>query len=775
MAIWESGPMNTLHRHELITFGSFEVDLNTGEIRKSGMRVRLQGQPFRVLVALLANPGEVITREELQHQLWGEHTTVDFERGIATAMSKLRDALGDSADHPLYIETLAKRGFRFIAPVTVEQPSNLPGTGTLPEPDAGAIHPPSALPETVHYAGEHPLSSTPANPLPLTSDPFGISTPDAASEPAKVTPVPAGTRFGSWLWPLLIAVALAVSVLSSFVTLRLTHQPPSLQPSRISQLTQSSQIYDGPPNPENLLTLVTDGPRIYTSLLVNGIPEIGSLDSNGSMAEQITMPDELSSVSVADISRNGSRLIVRGRHSRDSEQPLWIVPRDGSSALRIGDVLAHDATFMPDGESVLYATGNELDVVQVKSGVSTRYAVLPGRAFWLRWSPSYRLLRFTLIDPVTHTSSLWELDASNHHVHALALSLPALKGRSTCCGSWSGDGRFYVFQATDTRGSDIWALGIQPHAQAMRLTNGPLDYISPLPSRMENSVFFVGLEPPAETRIFDAGLRRFVTAPAFLEHARRVSYSRDRRWVAWVDVDGRLWRALSENGSERLQLTPDDLDVFLAQWSPDQSQMIVMAREPGQTWQIYLVSARGGIVRRLLADRRNLADPDWSADGTKLVFGREADLMGKESGPHNIQLLDLNTSKTEVLPGSADLFSPRWSPDGRWIAALSLDQTRLLLYDVAEHRWKTLATGSAADPVWSLDSKAVYFHAFADPKSAILRVAVTGGPAERVADMSNLEMPNVDSYFFGGITPAGAPIIQPRIGTGNLYSIRLPE
>ena len=428
---------------------------------------------------------------------------------------------------------------------------------------------------------------------------------------------------------------------------------------------------------------------------------------------------------------------------------------------------------MPDGESVLYAAGNELDVVRLKSGTSSRYAVLPGRAFWLRWSPSDSSLRFTLIDPVTHISSLWELDASTRHIQPI--SLPALKDQSICCGSWSADSRFYVFQATDMRGSDIWALGNGPHAPITRLTNGPLSYISPLPSRTEHTVFFVGLEPPAETRVFDSSLRRFVPAPAFLEHARRVSYSRDSRWVAWVDVDGRLWRALRENGSERLQLTPDDLDVFLAQWSPDQSQLVVMARQPGQTWQLYLVSARGGLVRKLLADPRNLADPDWSADGTKLVFGREAELMGKESGPRNVQLLDLKTMTTEILQGSADLFSPRWSPDGRWIAALSLDQTRLLLYNVAEHRWKTLATGSAADPVWSSDSKAVYFHAFADPQSAILRIAVTGGPAERVADMSNLEMPKVDSYFFGGITPAGAPIVEPRIGTGNLFSIHLPE
>ena len=148
--------------------------------------------------------------------------------------------------------------------------------------------------------------------------------------------------------------------------------------------------------------------------------------------------------------------------------------------------------------------------------------------------------------------------------------------------------------------------------------------------------------------------------------------------------------------------------------------------------------------------------------------------MGKESGPRNIQVLDLKSLQTRVLPGSENLFSPRWSPDGRWIVALSLDQTRILLYDVSGQTWRTLATGSAADPVWSPDSKAVYFHAFADPRSAILRIAVIGGAAESVADLSNLGLPKSASYFFGGITPDGAPIIEPRIGTGNLLSIRLP-
>src|SRR5580698_3945560 len=100
-----------------MTFGLFEVDLQSGELWKAGKRIKIQSQPFKVLVALLEHPGEVVTREELQLRLWGKDTTVDFDHSLGTAINKIREALGDSADNPRFIETLARRGYRFIAPV----------------------------------------------------------------------------------------------------------------------------------------------------------------------------------------------------------------------------------------------------------------------------------------------------------------------------------------------------------------------------------------------------------------------------------------------------------------------------------------------------------------------------------------------------------------------------------------------------------------------------------------------------------------------------------
>jgi len=103
-------------------FGAFELNRQTGELRKHGIRIRLQTKPFQVLVALLEHPGETVTREELRHRLWVEDTFVDFDSGLNTATNRLRLALGDSAENPRYIETLSRSGYRFIAPVEEVEP-----------------------------------------------------------------------------------------------------------------------------------------------------------------------------------------------------------------------------------------------------------------------------------------------------------------------------------------------------------------------------------------------------------------------------------------------------------------------------------------------------------------------------------------------------------------------------------------------------------------------------------------------------------------------------
>src|ERR1700686_1888654 len=102
-----------------VRFGVFEVDLRAGELRKKGIRIRLQGQPYSLLTALLKQPGEVVSRDELRSALWTQDTFVDFDHSLGPAVNKLREVLGDSAANPRFVETVPRRGYRFIAPVVI--------------------------------------------------------------------------------------------------------------------------------------------------------------------------------------------------------------------------------------------------------------------------------------------------------------------------------------------------------------------------------------------------------------------------------------------------------------------------------------------------------------------------------------------------------------------------------------------------------------------------------------------------------------------------------
>jgi DNA-binding winged helix-turn-helix (wHTH) protein len=137
------------NKSQVARFGVFELDLSAGELRKSGVRLRLQEQPFQVLALLLERAGDVVTREELRQKLWPSDTFVDFDHSLNTAINKVREVLGDSATSPRYIETLARRGYRFIAPLQ----NNLPGSASpapngtsSPEPSPSPLHPELEVP-----------------------------------------------------------------------------------------------------------------------------------------------------------------------------------------------------------------------------------------------------------------------------------------------------------------------------------------------------------------------------------------------------------------------------------------------------------------------------------------------------------------------------------------------------------------------------------------------------------------------------------------------------
>jgi Tol biopolymer transport system component/DNA-binding winged helix-turn-helix (wHTH) protein len=723
-----------------LTFGLFEVDLQTGELWKAGFRIKLQSQPFKVLTALLERPGQIVTREQLQERLWGRDTVVDFDHSLGTAINKIREALGDSADNPRFIETLSRRGYRFIAPVSVVE---LP-----PEPQLVALTP------RVSTAPVAP-STTPDQPVTLPL-------------PAVVPPVTAAPprRLGSGL----LAVAIAAFGLFAAVAGYLFGSARSaIVPPHIQQITHYGHLAPSIASMENLAAVATDGVRLYAATIDGGHSLISAISLAGGTVTPLNIPSEVAAPTLGDISPDGSRLLLRQHLSPESEQALWVVPTIGGSALRVGDVLAHDATWMPDGSGILYATGNDLYLTELNGSHPTHYASLPGNAFWLRWEPNGHLLRFTILDPLLHTLSLWQLTPSNRTpIRILSdFSQPA----SECCGVWTADGKSFVFQSSRGGNSDLWKLSGNSVENPTRLTDGPLQFQSPVAARSGSRIFFLGTDARSQLETVSS-TGEVTPVKGFLASAVRTDTTRDGKWIAWTDSSGRLWRAHAD-GSELLQLTPDSLDVFLARWSPDGKQLALMAREPGHAWQIYLTSSDGGDLQPLLKEQRNAGDPSWSPDGKSLVFGRVNDAMGKENAPRKLQVLHLDTGQVNAVPGSDGLFSPRWSPDGRYIVALSLDQRQVRLFTVATQSWTTLPVASGADPIWAADSKSVFVHASLDPDQPIDRISVPDGRVQQIARLADSRENDAVDYVFGGLTPDSRPLIRARIFTGNFYSLDL--
>jgi Tol biopolymer transport system component len=250
--------------------------------------------------------------------------------------------------------------------------------------------------------------------------------------------------------------------------------------------------------------------------------------------------------------------------------------------------------------------------------------------------------------------------------------------------------------------------------------------------------------------------------------AGRTEFSRDGTRVAWISTsDGSLWQSRLD-GSQRLQLTARPMRVFMMRWSPDSRSIAFMGKEPDKTWKIYSISTEGGQPQIVSEESRSQADPDWSPDGKLIVFGRSSEFMAEDSTPKSIQIVDLATRRVSTVTGSDGFFSPRWSPDGRYLVAMPLDQRKLMIFDMAARKWSELASGTFNNPVWSKDGKYIYYQSY-DEGNPICRIQVAGGRVEEITDFRDLQPGATVGYW--GIGLEDAPIVSFHFLTADIYSV----
>lgn len=501
----------------------------------------------------------------------------------------------------------------------------------------------------------------------------------------------------------------------------------------------------------------TDGSRLY-------------LNESSGMAQVSSMGGEVVPIStpslgnqILNISPDGSVLLVEDVVGTAFEGPLWALPVLGGSPRRLGVTIGHDGAWSPDGEKLVYAQENDLFLAKSDGTESSKLVSLPGQPFAPDWSPDGKVLRFSVRDLKTNSSSLWEVSAEGTNSH------PLLAGwhnpPAECCGKWSVDGKYFVFQSQRS----IWALSEKTgwlrksSRLPVQLTSGPMVFSSPLPSKDGKKLFVVGGKSRGELLRYDAKSRQFVPFLSGLS-AQDVSFSKDGEWASYVIFpEGTLWKS-KKDGSQRLQLSYPPLYAALPSWSSDGKQIAFYAFSSGRPPQIYLVSSEGGSPQHLMPGGHQAeADPCWSPDGNSIVFG------GLAENHAGIHVFDLQTHQVSALPGSENLFSPRWSPDGRYIVAMPTNSQSLVLFDSTTQKWSELVRRTVGYPSWSKDGKQVYFLGGQDDP-ATFRVRLSDHKLERVTSLKDFRQ----TGYFGiwmGLTPDDSPLLLHDTGTVDVYAL----
>ena len=507
----------------------------------------------------------------------------------------------------------------------------------------------------------------------------------------------------------------------------------------------------------------TDGSRLYLGEFSTEGNLFGQVSVNGGEVARVPLPS--ATMAQLAVSPDGSTLLAGDWVGQTAfHGPLWAVPVLGGSPRRLGNAAAQVADFSPDGQTIAYGDFNDLDLINSDGTGQRKLVSLPSLVFDPAFSPDGSMIRFRVAGTLFGEGALWEVSIDGKNLHPL---LPNWRNPPrACCGRWTADGQYFVFGSQ----GNIWALSEKRSlfgksvSEPVQLTSGPMAFGNPMPSRDGKKLFVVGVLLHGELSRYDVKSQQF---SPFLRgiSADSVSFSKDGQWVAYTAYpESTLWRSKAD-GTERLQLTYPPMIALLPRWSPDGKQLAFYELVQGQNARLRTISVDGGTSTEQLPENpESKLDADWSADGTKIVFGN-----GPANPDSSVRLLDLNTHQLSTMPDSKGLYSPRWSPDGRYIAAMNFDSRILMLFDFQNQKWQELARVTMGFPNWSRNSDYVYFLHEEDHPS-VMRVHISDHKVETVADLKHFRQAGYWSVWLG-MAPDDSPLLLRDTGTQEVYAL----
>jgi len=557
----------------------------------------------------------------------------------------------------------------------------------------------------------------------------------------------------------------AVFALAAALVLAWWRTPPAVPVvESVTQLTD-----DGEPKLGHKL-LYTDGSRLYFYEGSSGSWKIAQVSVTGGPISLIDT--KLANPAIVGLTPDGSAFLAVDAVLNEPWLPLWSIPLPAGEPRRIGSIGDRWVGFFPDGR-ILFTQGKDLYVADKDNSNQRKLlSVTAERALGPSVSPDGQRIVFTVLPK--DTDALVEVAADGAGLRTL------IPGPHVCCGEWSIDGKYLLYQSFSERSSDIWALPmgtalVHRRSQPIRLTTGPLLFTSVFPSRDGKKVFAIGTKQRGELVRYDMKSHEFLPFLSGIS-ALEPTFSQDGKWVAYVSYpNNTLWRSRSD-GSEKMQLTYPPMEARFPRISPDGSKV---AFESGD-----LLSDN---LRLLIADMNGAAPPtavairvavgsdggDWSPDGSLIVFNSYVE--GKvfdDKNSYELRITDVRTGKTSAVPSSQGMFGGRWITQNTLVAS-NQDRTKFLTFDFRTQKWTDLAAAALLASAISPDRKYLYYTTGGvEPRAWRMRFA--DRRIEAITSLNDPSRAGKMGWIPGiNVAPDGSPVFTRDIGTQEVYALNI--
>jgi len=580
----------------------------------------------------------------------------------------------------------------------------------------------------------------------ITSSSTGTHTAQEGGSNRSRIMIPAGV--------VLLAVLASATVVYFFL------QPPAApKVSKIVQLTHDGQ-------PKGLIG--TEGSRLYMGLFGSDYVGMAEMSTAGGELQRLPMLPS-NNMGPIGLSDDGSQFLVVDGHGVPPTGPLWSVPVLGGSPRRLSEAEGFSGSWSQNGRQLVYANRNNLFLANADGSNSHKLASFAETALVADpvFSPDGKAVRFSVIERLDLVSRFWELSTDGTNLHKVHPAPP--NAPDECCGHWTASGKYFVYLS----GGQLWALPssaglFKRHPTPVRLTSSPMPLSPPIPSSDGRKIFVVGRTIRGELVHYDSKSGKLLP---FLQgiSAEYVNFSRDGQWVVYVSFpDGSLWRS-KVDGTERLQLSYPPSFAFMPRWSPDGRSIAFFALDPNGKAAIFTVPQDGGTPQRLLPDEAaNQTDPNWSPDGSKVIFSG-----GSGNPSSTIRILDLATHQLTTLPGSQSFYSPRWSPDGRYVPAINRNSTKLMLFDFQTQKWIEADKGNIGWLEFTRDGQYLYF-ADSSGDGSVKRLHLSDLKLEKPINLKGIALVGYYNAWFAP-APDNSVMMLRNAGTHDVYALDWEE